>query len=98
MQGNSLIELLSGEFLSSSTNQRRVELVNNLKKTKDELFDISSPSQKELKRQEINELIKELFEHDRSLIIEGLRQEIKGIQIRVVYLQMPNLKEKTRKE
>ncbi len=80
MQGNSLIELLSGEFLISSIGQRRIELVNKLKKSKDELFDITSPSQKEQKRQEIDELIKEIFEYDRNLIIDGLRQKIRGIQ------------------
>jgi len=80
MQGNSLVELLSEEFLKGSTDQRRVELINKFKKAKDELFNISSSSQKKLKRQEINELIKELFEYDRNLIIKNLKQEIKGIQ------------------
>jgi len=80
MQGNSLIELLSEEFLRISTDQRRVELINKFKKAKDELFNISSSSRKRLKRQEINELIKELFEYDRNLIIKSLKQEIKGVQ------------------
>ncbi|MCD6270296.1 N-6 DNA methylase, partial [bacterium] len=80
MQGNSLIELLSEEFLKGSTDQRRVELINKFKKAKDELFNISSSSQKRLKRQEINELIKKLFEYDRNLIIKNLKQEIKSIQ------------------
>ncbi|MCD6284153.1 hypothetical protein J7J12_02775, partial [bacterium] len=80
MQGNSLIELLSEEFLKSSIDQRRIELINKFKKAKDELFNISSSSQKRLKRQEINELIKELFKYDRNLIIKNLKQEIKGIQ------------------
>jgi len=80
MQGNSLIELLSGEFLAGSTDQKSTELINKLKKSKDELFDITSPFQKEQKRQEVDELIRELFEYNRNLIIDDLKQKIRGIQ------------------
>jgi hypothetical protein len=80
MQGNSLIEMLSYEFLSVSADDKRTKLVDRLKKAKDELFNITSPSQKEQKRHEINELITEIFEYDRNSMIDNLRTKINNIQ------------------
>ncbi len=87
MQGNSLIEALSGEFLASSTDYKRTEMVSQLKKLKDELFDITSPSQKELKRREIDNLIKVLFDYGRNKQLEGLKQKILSIRSQIRFFE-----------
>lgn len=82
VQGNSLIELLSPEFLSTSTDHKRIELVQKLKKAKDELFVITSPSEKTLKRKAVDDLIKRLFKYDKDKATEKLKQEIVAIRSR----------------
>ncbi|MEA1946525.1 MAG: hypothetical protein U9N83_04380, partial [Thermodesulfobacteriota bacterium] len=80
MQGNSLIELLSTESLVSSIDHRRTELVKELKISKDELFNITIPTQKENKRREIDILMKKLFEYDRDKQIKRLKDGILAIK------------------
>jgi len=80
IQGNSLIEILSGEFLSVSQSNIRAGLVYELKKYKEELFNITSPSKKEKQRQKIDVLIRKIFEYDRNLIINKMNQKINIIQ------------------
>ena len=80
MQGNSLIELLSTESLVSSIDQRRTELVKELKNAKDELFNITMPTQKENKRYEIDILMKKLFEYDRDKQIKRLKDHILAVK------------------
>jgi methylase of polypeptide subunit release factors len=90
MQGNSLIELLSTESLVSSTDHRRTKLVEELKKAKDELFNITIPTQKENKRSEIAVKSQQrLFEDDKdkkedekkTRVIESRIEEIKNIDV-----------------
>ncbi|MFQ5676288.1 MAG: Eco57I restriction-modification methylase domain-containing protein, partial [bacterium] len=78
IQGNSLIELLSTD-MSGSTDYNRTKLVQNLKQAKDELFNITNPTRKENKRRAINELIRNLIEHDRRKQIERLKHKITAI-------------------
>jgi hypothetical protein len=80
MQGNSLIELLSTKSLVSSIDHRRTELVKELKKAKDELFNITIPTQKENKRYEIDILMKKLFEYDRDRQIKRLKGHILAVK------------------
>ena len=80
MQGNSLIELLSTESLVSSIGHRRIKLVKELKKAKDELFNITIPTQKENKRREIDILMKKLFEYDRDKQIKRLKDDILAVK------------------
>jgi hypothetical protein len=80
MQGNSLIELLSAESLVSTIDHKRTELVKELKKAKDELFNITIPTQKENKRREIDILMKKLFEYDRDKQIKRLKDDILAVK------------------
>ena len=80
MQGNSLIELLSGNFLSISTDHKRTEIVNKLKKAKDDLFNATSASEKSAKRREIETLKRKLFEYDKGEKIRRLKQRMSSIK------------------
>jgi hypothetical protein len=80
MQGNSLIELLSDDFLISTQDHERTKLVSQLNKLKNELFDITSSSQKDSKRREIDSLIKTIFEYDKNKVIHKLKQKIVAIR------------------
>jgi hypothetical protein len=80
MQGNSLIELLSTESLASTIDHKRTELVKELKKAKDELFNITIPTQKENKRLEIDILMKKLFKYDRDKQIKRLKDDILAVK------------------
>jgi len=80
MQGNSLIELLSSEFLDKTDDNKRNELIDKFDQAKKKFFNITSVSKKTEKRNEIDKLLKELFEYDRNLIINNLKQEIQSIQ------------------
>ncbi len=80
MQGNSLIELLSTESLVSSIDHKRTELVEELKKAKDELFNITIPAQKGNKRREIDILMKKLFEYDRDKQIKRLKDAVLAVK------------------
>lgn len=80
MQGNSLIELLSTESLASTIDNKRTELVKELKKSKDELFNVTIPTQKENKRREIDILMKKLFEYDRDKQIKKLKDAIWAVK------------------
>jgi hypothetical protein len=90
MQGNSLIELLSTESLVSSTDHRRTKLVEELKKAKDELFNITIPTQKENKRSEIDTLMKKLFEYDRDKQMQ--------LNLNKGFLRMIKIKKKTKRK
>lgn len=80
MQGNSLIELLSTESLVSSIGHGRIKLVKELKKAKDELFNITIPTKKENKQCEIDILMKKLFEYDRDKQIKRLKDAILAVK------------------
>jgi hypothetical protein len=80
MQGNSLIELLSAESLAGTIDHKRTKLVKELKNAKDELFNITMPTQKENKRYEIDILMKKLFEYDRDKQIKRLKDGILAIK------------------
>jgi adenine-specific DNA-methyltransferase len=80
MQGNSLIELLSTESLANTIDYKRTELVKELKKAKDELFNITNPTQKENKRRELDILMKKLFEYDRDKQIKRLKDDILAVK------------------
>ena len=80
MQGNSLIELLSTESLVSSTDHRRTKLIEELKKAKDELFNITIPAKKENKRREIDVVMKKFFEYDRDKQIKRLNDAILAVK------------------
>ena len=80
MQGNSLIELLSAELLAGTIDHKRTELVKELKNAKDELFNITMPTQKENKRYEIDILMKKLFEYDRDSQIKKLKDDILAVK------------------
>ena len=67
MCGNSLIELISPELLAGTSDPNRTALIAELKKAKDELFNLTNPKQKEQKRFEVETLIKNLFENYKGL-------------------------------
>ena len=77
MQGNSLVELVS---YSTTNDPQRNQIVNEMKKLKDKLFNITSPEAKKKKRNEVEALIKQLFEYDRKKQIESLKQKIQAIK------------------
>ncbi|MBZ0191096.1 MAG: Eco57I restriction-modification methylase domain-containing protein, partial [Candidatus Kuenenia stuttgartiensis] len=78
MQGNSLIEILNNEFFDVAFNQEKKALIEQLKKAKDELFAISTPSLKDAKRKEIEALIAKIIEHDKKAAIEKINLEIRS--------------------
>ncbi len=80
MQGNSLIELLSPEFLAVSQDRERNEMVKKLEQLKKDFFNAYSSTKKDRLRDEIDKLIRSLIEHDRQKGIESLRNQIKAIQ------------------
>jgi len=80
MQGNSLIELISPEFLAGRGDSIRKGLIERFNREKDELFEITSPSQKQRKREELNSLIREIFKYDQKKSTEVLKQKIIAIQ------------------
>ena len=79
MQGNSLIELLSPELISSANPPKRDKLVRELKNAKEELFNITNPSRKNKMRAQIDELMNDIFEYDRIRIIKKLKDDIVAI-------------------
>jgi hypothetical protein len=78
--GNSLIELVSAEFLAGTADQERNALVAQLKEAKDELFNITHPGQKEQKRAQTENLIQQLFEHYKAAEIRKLEVKIHAIR------------------
>ena len=66
MQGNSLIEILTTEFLAGTIDQKKNDLVKQLKKAKNELFGISNPSLKDKKRKEVELLIDRIIAHEKK--------------------------------
>jgi len=80
MQGNSLIEILTPEFLVGTNNQEKNNLIKQLKKAKDELFGISSPSLKDKKKKEIETLLARIIEHDKKVAIQNLKSQIASIK------------------
>ncbi|RLC34973.1 MAG: hypothetical protein DRH33_08870, partial [Candidatus Nealsonbacteria bacterium] len=79
MQGNSLIEILKLEFLAGTIDQKKNDLVKQLKKAKDELFGISNPSFKDKKRKEVESLITRIIAHDKKVAIQKLKSKIDSI-------------------
>ncbi len=80
MQGNSLIELISYE---SSNDLKRDKMVIKLKNLKDELFSTTSQTTKKRKREEINKIIKQLFEYDRLKEIERYKDKILAVKSQI---------------
>ncbi len=80
MQGNSLIEKLSFDFLISTTDHNRTQLVNKLKEIKDEFFIASTPSYKKELKQKIHSLIVEIIEHDKNVAIQRLKFRVLNIK------------------
>ena len=78
--GNSLVELVSPEFLAGTANLERNALVAQLKTAKDELFNLTHPGQKEQKRAQIETLIQQLFENYKTAEIRKLEAKIQGIR------------------
>jgi len=79
MQGNSLIEILTTEFLAGTIDQKKNDMVKQLKKAKDEIFGISNPSLKDKKRKDIESLITRIIAHDKKLAIQKLKSKIDNI-------------------
>jgi hypothetical protein len=77
MQGNSLIELITDNITADN---ERNKLVRQMKRLKDELFNATSPQAKQKIKNEIDQLIHQLFEYDRTKEIENLRQKIQLIK------------------
>ncbi len=80
MQGNSLIEIITVELLVATSDPERTELVETLRKKKDELFNLTYPKQKELKRFEIEQLMVKLFENYRDNQIKKLQEKLFGLK------------------
>lgn len=78
--GNSLVELVSPEFLAGTADQDRNALVAQLKAAKDELFNLTHPGQKEQKRAEIETFIHCLFENYKVAELRKLEAKIQGIR------------------
>jgi len=97
MQGNSLIELLSPEFLAKSVDQEREKLINKFSKVREEFFEITSSRRKNERRQEINELIQKIFNYDKKLIINNLKQLIKDIRSQGRLFQDKKLEQEDKK-
>ena len=80
IQGNSLIELLSPEVTAKTLDHERNTLVDELVKAKNEFFEITSAAKKIQKKQEIELLLKKIFEHDKNTAICDLEVRIRGIR------------------
>jgi len=80
VQGNSLIEILTEDYLAVDSDTERTKFLKQLKKAKDELFNLTSPSQKEQKRREIEDLMQALFENYRDRQIRKLKEQLQGIK------------------
>ncbi len=80
MQGNSLIELISPKFLAGRGDSTRKGMIERFNKEKEELFEVTSPSQKQKKREELNALIREIFQYDQKKGSEILKQRISNIK------------------
>lgn len=93
MQGNSLIELI----FNTSSDQERNKMVKELKKAKDELFNLTSFTDKIKKRKEIESLIIKIFEYDREKEISNIQREIKYITSQQ-FLFSDRLREKENKK
>ncbi|MBU0455450.1 MAG: Eco57I restriction-modification methylase domain-containing protein [Gammaproteobacteria bacterium] len=98
MQGNSLIEILTPEFLAGTTDQEKNDLVKQLKKAKDELFGISSPLLKDKKRKEVESLITKIIEHDKKVAIRNLQSQIAEIKGQVKLFTNRQIEEIERKK
>jgi hypothetical protein len=80
VQGNSLIEILTEDFLVADSDVERSKILLQLKDAKDELFNLASPNQKEQKRHEIEDLMRGLFENYRNRQIRKLREQLLGLK------------------
>jgi hypothetical protein len=80
VQGNSLIEILTEDYLAADSDPERTAFLNQLKNAKAELFNLTSPSQKEQKRREIESLMQALFENYRDRQIRKLKEQLQGLK------------------
>ena len=79
MVGNSLIEIISPEFLAVTANQERNRLIAALEKAKDDLFNLTNPTQKREKRDEISQLIQKLFTNYKETRLKSLQEKLDGL-------------------
>ena len=98
MQGNSLIEILTTEFLAGTIDQKKNDLVKQLKKAKDELFGISNPLLKDKKRKEVELLIARIIAHDKKVTIQKLKSKIDGINSQQKLFKNKKIKDADRKK
>ena len=98
MQGNSLIEILTTEFLAGTIDQKKNDLVKQLKKAKDELFGISNPLLKDKKRKEVELLIARIIAHDKKVAIRKLKSKIDGINSQQKLFKNKKIKDADRKK
>ena len=80
MVGNSLIEIISPEFLAKTTDQARNRLIDELEQAKNTLFNLTNPTQKKQKRAEIERLIAQLFENYKTSRMRTLQEKLDGLQ------------------
>jgi len=71
---------LTEDYLAVDSDTERTKFLKQLKKAKDELFNLTSPSQKEQKRREIEDLMQALFENYRDRQIRKLKEQLQGIK------------------
>lgn len=98
MQGNSLIEILTTEFLAGTIDKKKNDLVKQLKKAKDELFGISNPLLKDKKRKEVELLIARIIAHDKKVAIRKLKSKIDGINSQQKLFKNKKIKDADRKK
>ena len=91
VQGNSLIEMLGGDFLVVTADAERANLIKALKLAKDDLFNLTSPSQKKQKKIEIEGLIYALFENYRLSQITGLEEQVQRFKGTVGFAGIVNM-------
>lgn len=80
MQGNSLIEKINPEFLGSTTDFERNNLVNKLRELKDKFFVTADFQQKKDLKNEIGSLINEIIEHDKKVALQKLKSRISSVK------------------
>ncbi|VAW35021.1 Putative type IIS restriction /modification enzyme, N-terminal half [hydrothermal vent metagenome] len=85
MCGNSLIELISPEFLTITSNQERSGLIATLKEAKSKLFNLTNPTQKRETRDEIERLIQQLFVNYKETRIITLQEKLDGLTRRGLF-------------
>jgi hypothetical protein len=80
MQGNSLIELYSPNLTVKTDDENRNKLIDQLKTSKAEYFNLSDTVSKNKKREEINLLVRAIINYDKSKQRSTIWQKIKDIR------------------